>query len=368
MTTIPNGSQYENIVNGYLGTDYTDAQAGFVTKKDVLWAKFLQESGLTAQDPLVLAQDPAVLAKFVTFVQKTYDSLQTNTLAPDEVRRRDLMFSVYDLVVLILQVLQRNVGVVGQNVVFLNKYAKEYATMMGRTAEAFYIGGALSLPQPNRADLSKWTLGYDSITMQEYLDAAVYRPDTYKINSLNTLYPPAGPDERQNGRAILTDPLTVVKQTEFIALGPLTRDTVSNAGPKDRNSLVFTSSATSITITYNYFQQYSRIAQYYRDEYNDKGEFVKRVDSAPVPYKGYYAIQPPPSVTVNYPPNATDKQKMDLAQSALQQLLDTHVNNDAAGAIFSGTDTQGGLPPLLLHQVVFMPPHIATRFFQQCST
>ena len=70
MTTIPNGSPYENIVDGYLGTDYTDAQAGFVKKKDVLWSKFLQESGLTAQDPLVLAQDPAVLAKFVALSKK----------------------------------------------------------------------------------------------------------------------------------------------------------------------------------------------------------------------------------------------------------------------------------------------------------
>lgn len=331
MSTIPNGSPYETIVDGYLGSEYADTVAGFGTKKDALWLAFLKENGLTATDPLVVAQDPTILAKFVAFIQNTYDSMQVNTLSPEEVTRRDLMFSVYDLVVLMLEVLQKTVGVVGGNVVFLNKYAKEYSTMMAREAEAFYIGGSLSLPQVNRNDLSKWTLGYDDITMKEFVEASVYRPKTpgidesfnYTISSVNTPYPPTGSNVQQNDRAILKDTLTSVRQTEFIALGPLTRDVYTNVGAPARNSLTFSAPTSSaVTLTYVYYQQYNSSAVYYY--YDSEGGFHS---SDPVEQKGYYPITM--TSTVNFSPNATPEEKIQAVENGLQSFLNQTIPNSS---------------------------------------
>lgn len=335
MTTIPNGSNYETMLDGYFGSDYADTIVGFGTKKDVLWQAFLKENGLSPTDPLVVAQDPAIQSKFVTFLQKTYDAMQVNTLSPGEVTRRDLMFTVYDLVVLMLEVLQSTVGVVGNNVVFLNKYAKEYSEMMGRTSEAFYIGGSLSLPQPNRNDLSQWTLGYDDITMKEYLEAAIYRPYnpdtqpsgqtpyTYSISSVNTAYPPTGPNVQQNDRAILRDTLTAVRSTELIAAGPLTRDVIRNVGPGSRNTLTFSSpTPTTVTMTYTYLQQYDSTIRYWR--INSDGNFEQ---SGEVRLSGYHPITMT-SPTVTFGVNDTPEQKMVVLEAAFQNFLNQQIPNN----------------------------------------
>lgn len=344
MTTIPSGSPYETIADSYLDPDYANKVVGFGTQKDKLWATFLKENGLMATDPLVVAQDPAILTKFVAFLQKTYDSMQVNTLSPDEVTRRDLMFTVYDLVVLILEVLQRSVGVVGGNVVFLNKYAKEYSNMMAREAEAFYVGGSLSLPQVNRNDLSKWTLGYNDITMKEFIEASVYRPYipnpdpsnpanaisynstpyTYSISSVNTtVNPPLGPNVQQNDRAILKDTLASVRQTEFIALGPLTRDVYRDVGPPGRNTLTFSApTSSSVTMSYTYWQQYNSTVRYFYFDgdgnYHETGDIV---------LKGYHPItmtSPP----VNFGPNDTPEQKIAAVELGFQNFLNQTIPNN----------------------------------------
>lgn len=381
MTTIPSGSPYDTIADSYLDPDYANKVVGFGTQKDKLWATFLKENGLMATDPLVVAQDPAILTKFVAFLQKTYDSMQVNTLSPDEVTRRDLMFTVYDLVVLILEVLQRSVGVVGGNVVFLNKYAKEYSNMMAREAEAFYVGGSLSLPQVNRNDLSKWTLGYDEITMKEFIEASVYRPYipnpdpsnpanaisynstpyTYSISSVNTAYPPLGPNVQQNDRAILKDTLASVRQTEFIALGPLTRDVYRDVGPTPadatfygvasaRNTLTFSApTSSSVTMSYTYWTQYNSTAVYYG--FDSDGNFISSDPSnTAFQRKGYYptTVTSPP---VNFGPNDTPEQKIAAVEAGFQAFLNQTIPN---GSIWPPS----GPPP---------PPSPYTNFWYSFS-
>ncbi len=332
MTTIPNSSSYEDILDGYFGDAYGDQQAGLVTQKDVLWTSFLLQNKLDPNDPLVVAQDPTILAKFVQFTQKTYDSMQTNALSPDEVARRDLMFSVHDLIVLMLETLQKSVGVLGDNVVFLGKYQREYANMMGRAAEAFYIGASRSLPSPNTGDLTKWTLGYEDITMQEYLDTAVFNSiagqsstpngaNELKLNSVNTAINPPNPTTYLNRpEAVLVDALQGVPQTEFIALGPLTRTVSSNKGPAEQNSMRINYTPNSVTFDYTYWQQYD--ATYTPFTFNNQGVPVFQ---NPVRISGFYPVVANPT-TVTFPPGATEQEKLNLTNAAFQSFLATPLN------------------------------------------
>ncbi|MBS0634108.1 MAG: hypothetical protein JSR37_01425 [Verrucomicrobia bacterium] len=329
MTTIPNGSLYESFIDNYLGQSYADAQAGLVTQKDVLWAQFLTDNGLSASNPLVVAQDPAILSKFMKFVQNTYDSMQTNSISPDEVTRRGLMFSVYDLIVLMLQTLQNNVGVVANNVAFLTRYQKEYSTMMGREAGQFYIAGSKSLPDVNFGNLSKWTLGYGQITMQDYLDTAIQTAITggtqsYVMHSVNSLVPLPDPTVFQNQEGNITDALAAVPHSELIALGPLTRTGYSNFQPQAMNDFSVIARPNSIQFQLNYKQQYDTTIQYYT--FDSNGNF--QLSGDPVKVSGFYDV-PVVSPITNFPPDATAQQRNDIATQAFNNFLLQPLNNSA---------------------------------------
>lgn len=329
MTTIPNGSPYETILDGYLGTDYADQKSGFVTQKDVLWIKFLAETGLKATDPLVVAQDPSVLMKFVAFVQKTYDSMQVGTnLSPDETSRRKLMFSVYDLIVLMLETLQKNVGVVGNNVVFLSKYQKEYSTMMGRVSGSFQIGGATSLPSPNPADPTKWTLGYGGITMDDYLRAATENSIagasvTTQITSVNSKVPLPAANVQQTPTGVIKDALQEVPQSELIALGPATRTVTSGANvTPSMNTLKFDSTPTTVTFNYVYKQQYSATVTNYN--YDSDGNLQQTSQQKPT---GFFEV--PVSYTVSFLPTDNEQTKLDKVKAGFNTFLGMGLANQA---------------------------------------
>ncbi len=338
MTTIPSGSQYENIIEGFLGTNYSDVQKGFVKQKDLLWSAFLTANGLKPSDPSVILQDPTVLSKFVSFVQQTYDSLQTDALSPDEISRRGLLFSAYDLIVLMIETLQKNVGVTAQNVVFLGKYQQAYSDMMGRVADATYIGGSLSIPKPNTTDLSKWTLGYGGITMNDYLTAAVQNSITGKttpastgvagstdvpansieIHSINYQDPVQIPDVQQVGAAVQPDVLSAVKQESWVALGPATTTSFPNIEPSARDTLRFSYTPTDVTFTYTYMQQYNTTVVPYTidSDGNIKAQNPINVPSDPNTPAFYPITLTSPAVT--FPPGATPEDKQKLAAAAFQ--------------------------------------------------
>lgn len=181
MTVIPPGTLFDSIFQAYLA-DQQDISTD-------LWKKFLLANNLDPNDARITAQDETLLASFVRFVQSTYEQTSTS-LSLNEMTRRHLLFSIYDLIVLMLQALQENVSVLGNNVVFLGKYQQAYAGIAGRLSEFFYIGGADSRPVPDSTDLSKWTLGYGDVNMQDFLKAVIVGKSTNDTGSPPLPYSP----------------------------------------------------------------------------------------------------------------------------------------------------------------------------------
>ncbi len=332
MTTIPTGSQYETIIDSYLGTGLTNQQVGFGTKKDALWLQFLQENGLSSTDPLVAMQDPQILSKFMVFVQKTYDSLQTGELSPDEVTKRKLMFSVYDLIMLMLQVLQQTVGVVGKNVAFLGQYQQAYAEMSGREALAFYKGGSLSIPQANINDLSNWTLGYGNITMEEYLKTALQNTKIgltdanggAEIHSINIALPPVNTNIQPNVQgidtAVIKDGLSNVPiQIQAIGANAGSKNVTNDAMNTLRISPI---SPTQVAFSYTYKQQYNVTVHNFNWDNSDPPKIVEtsKQDAA-----GFYSV--PIIQYVNINPNDSYDKQLQTINAAFQSFLNTPMNN-----------------------------------------
>lgn len=254
MITIPPGSAFQTIIESYFG----DSPIQSATAENKLWSNFLTANGLDPDDPdvqtLIASEDPTLLTKFVQFAKQTYETMQTNKLSPDEVARRQLVFSVYDLIVLLLQIFQQTVGVLGKNVVFLGDYQRQFTDMAARIGQNIYIAGQDSIPHMNPDDLSSWTLGYGNITMQEYLTTAIVgaggtdiRGQSFSplnIPLLSLQYPPPDPNLKREGTAIVQDFLTEQ------SIGPISIEDLydgSSAG-----SLQIFADSTSVGFTYNY--------------------------------------------------------------------------------------------------------------------
>jgi len=248
MSVIPPGTLFDTVFQAYLA-DQQDDNA-------VLWRKFLVANNLDANDARIAAQDDTLVAKFVRFVQSTYES-KASQLSLDEMTRRHLIFTIYDLIILLLQAIQQNVGVLGENIVYLGKYQRAYAGIAGRLAEFFYIGGADSRPVPNNADLSKWTLGYGDVNIQDYLTAAIVGKastvgspplsyDPLILQSVAAKLPATDPEGalKSYGRGILLNPFPGDILTSFLG-GQSTLGQVTN-------QLAMKADDTSISFQFSY--------------------------------------------------------------------------------------------------------------------
>lgn len=342
MTTIPSGSMYENILDAYLGSNYANETKGFLTEKDVLWNAFLAQNNLSPTDPKVVNQDPAVLEEFVNFVRQTYSGLQTGSLSPGEVNQRGLLFSVYDLMVLMMETLQNNAGVIGKNVAFLANYQDQYAQLQGTESSGFYIGGSLSTPSPDTSNLAKWTLGYGGVNMQQYLQTAIngiaqtpagggplqttYFPlpssspvsnstsSPLTLSSVNLAYPATTPGMLEQGQALLTDALSHVGG---LTLGGVTLPIGgTDYSSQAMNTLQFSSTASSVTFTYTYQQQYDY--SYTQTTSDAQGNVSTNTQG---PFTGFYPVTV--QHTVNYNPDETYQDKLTTVTTAFQTFMNT---------------------------------------------
>lgn len=172
---LPSNGPFGNLLTGYFG--YLDPAA-----QSALWQSFKDKNGF-ATDPA--NTDLVALEKFSDFVQGTFNDGLSTLLSPEEVHKRQLLFNLYDLIIVMMQSIQNTVAVTGDNITFLGKYQGVYTDQMARTADSFYMSHSLSTAAVNPAtgkvyieDLTKWKLGYSNITMNEYLQTAILaKPD-----------------------------------------------------------------------------------------------------------------------------------------------------------------------------------------------
>ncbi len=178
------GTSYGNIMDAFFST-LSDGQ------KQQIWVNFLKANNLT--DPVPPGQEQL----FLTFIQQQIasnavqvPSYVNDTLSPDEVKKRNITFGVLNSVLNMLLALQNTVTVEAQDVAFYGKWQKAYTDMLTRVPT--YIGGEASNVHVDLNDLSKFTLGYNDISVediakwwaQERIDG---KNDTFSISTYTTL-------------------------------------------------------------------------------------------------------------------------------------------------------------------------------------
>ncbi|MBS0654705.1 MAG: hypothetical protein JSR46_02915 [Verrucomicrobia bacterium] len=186
--TVPTNSPYSSLLIGFFGNLNTNAQ-------NTLWQQFLQQNGYSANPS---DTDIVALKQFAGFIQTTYSNETYSAKAsPLQLQQQALMFTLYDLLVQMLQTISDSVSTQNKDLLFLGNYQQSYTTMMAREANAFYQGGATTAPSVNVQNPSQWTLGYGGINMGDYIRAAIIgQPDptdvqttTYPTLVLNSQYP-----------------------------------------------------------------------------------------------------------------------------------------------------------------------------------
>ncbi len=270
--SIPPNSPYSTILDGYFG--YLSQ-----TDKNSIWNTFKTQFGLT-QDPS--NTDTQAITEFSSLVQMTYDMSQRFQLSPIEMANRDILFKIYDLLIKFMKTINDNVQVLSQNINFLSQYAAQYTKLISRIP--IYIGNQSDQPVVNLQDLSKFTLGYDNISIQDIL--------TYNLMTNNSFL-------LGGGEGILNG-------TDYTWNGNLTK-------------LTFTPNSDSFTVAFNYG--------------------AHQIDLPIVPgtlFPTVRVLVPPVSlsVTLPYPPNATDEQKMEVAQKAFVDLYNSDLSLPLTGPPF----------------------------------
>lgn len=251
--TIPTGS-YTDLVNGYFG--YLE-----VDEKTALWNAFLTSNGITSapedfQNPpwrdylaansidpetltpaqlqttyIAFLNQPSLQTLFTKFIQNAYLKLANIDVfpstatsialqqdqSPDEIKNRHLVYTIFDILIMLMGNIQDTVTVLTGNISILAKRRNEYTEMMSRVA--FYQANSSNAPVINTEDLSKWTLGYANISIRDYISAGIAGGDAVDSNKV-VITPGVGEE------LILGNASTTVPAERFANLTSTTEATV----------------------------------------------------------------------------------------------------------------------------------------------
>ncbi len=172
--SLPTTGPYSSFMDSFFG--YLDT-----VEQQALWTSFLEKNSLTTNPA---DSDLVTQAKFMSFVQSTYTDMQQLSVSPSEAVRRHLMFSVFDIIILLMQKMQVSATEEGGLIRFLGKMQEVYTQMMSRVP--IYIGGSANSGHIDWTDPSKFTLGFNDITMQELLQFVLTTGQTAVFDSYLT--------------------------------------------------------------------------------------------------------------------------------------------------------------------------------------
>ncbi len=134
---------------------------------------------LAAYNSNSLVDDDATQQLFLSFIQQsianndiTIVSYTNKVLTPEEIKKRNIMFEVFNSVIDMLLSLQNTVTKQADNLAFYARWQREYTAMLTRVPT--YVGGESSvvkiditdLNSPN-PDYSKMTFGYNDISVED---------------------------------------------------------------------------------------------------------------------------------------------------------------------------------------------------------
>ena len=163
---------------------YFQLLSAFTTPDEqaALWNGFLQANGLTANPT-----DQTQLPNFVSYIESNYaNSLSSIQLSPDEMKKRQIMFSVFDILAFLMQKMQQTVGTQAELLQYYAAAQQQYSNMAMRVP--IYLGAAGSGPLYS-PDFTKFSVGYDAITLDDILQQAAILPSTSLFSMARTNLP-----------------------------------------------------------------------------------------------------------------------------------------------------------------------------------
>ena len=122
MTTLPpSGSQYDKLLSGFFS--HLDE-----TEKSAIWGSFLSQHGLS---PTIPDSGPdSKVSEFMGHIETTYADMQTELLSSDEIRRRALMFTLIDYIIMLMGTIEDTLTVEAKLMPFYGKWREQYSDMM----------------------------------------------------------------------------------------------------------------------------------------------------------------------------------------------------------------------------------------------
>ncbi len=160
------GTVYGNIMNALFGT-MSEAE------QQSIWVGFLQSINLPVNTPVVSVPDDAGTQEdFLLYIQKTLADSQllfpidtSTALSPDEIKKRNIMFAVFNSCVSMLLSLQNTVTTQATNLQFFTNWQEQLTDQL--TAVPTYVGGENSAVHVDLSNLNEFTFGYDNISVAD---------------------------------------------------------------------------------------------------------------------------------------------------------------------------------------------------------
>lgn len=168
--TLPSSGPYAQLMGSFFG--YLDTE-----EQQKLWSGFLQNEQLSTNPA---DTDTVAQAQFMSYIQSNYDQMQELQLSPTEVQRRHLVFTIFDIILLMMRKVQDTVGVQQGQLVFNGKMQEQYTNLMSRVP--IYLGGASDIAKFN-VNPAQFTLGYNNISVKELLQYALASGNSADLNS-----------------------------------------------------------------------------------------------------------------------------------------------------------------------------------------
>lgn len=325
-------SDYQNLLDSYfpdgvrydypVGTDQPPPGdtpiPPLIYDQDYIWQQFLQTYGILSEAQLDNIKTQKL---FHEFVQKTYTEFALLTQSSDEIKGRHVISTIFDILILLMKTIQDNASILQNTILILAKRQKEYGDQMARIG--FYRGGSSNTGSPDLTDLSRWTLGYAGITIDDYILSSLVPRTLDPGEEDQTPVPVTGYQEVHLNADSGSVPITL--QAVFPP-HPSIGGNISN------RTLGFEANDTSFTVTYTV-----RLPLYDTDLNVNNVVF-------------------PITQTVTFDADATLEEKIDAARGAFFTLLNQTAFADPSTSIqysIGGGKTLGDFitsPNMLFHQ------------------
>ncbi len=173
--TMPVSGFYNTVMGSYFGDLSQNEQ-------QKLWDLFLQNNNLTTAPS---SSDPAMQAQFVHFAIGMYaraNEVQSQVaLPPTEVAKRKILSDTIDIVLQMLNVVQQTVGEQAQLLLFVGKWQQEYTKMISRVP--IYLPSPANTWKPDATDASRFTLGFNNISIKEVSEYVVSTNSTIQLSN-----------------------------------------------------------------------------------------------------------------------------------------------------------------------------------------